>query len=231
MGGELRDLPRIRQTIGKRMSPSFQEAPHFYVTMSIDMGKALELRKQVNADLDEASQVSVNDLIVKASAIALRDFPVLNSAWADGKMQLHDRIDVGIAIAIEGGLISPFIPAADEKSLGAIARLSKDLATRAREGGLKPEEYQGGTFTTSNLGMFGVDEFIAIINPPQAAILAIGAAKAQPVWNEEAGEFKPQTIMKVTMSADHRLTDGAEVARYLQKLKALLEAPMTLLVG
>lgn len=230
-GGELKDLPRIRQTIGKRMSQSFQEAPHFYVTMSIDMGKALELRKQVNADLDGASQVSVNDLIVKATALALRDFPVLNSAWADGKMQLHDRIDVGIAIAIEGGLISPFVPGADEKSLGAIARLTKDLATRAREGGLKPEEFQGGTFTTSNLGMFGVDEFIAIINPPQAAILAIGAAKTQPVWNAEQEAFEPQTIMKVTMSADHRLTDGAEVARYLQKLKALLEAPMTLLVG
>ena len=230
VGGELQELPRIRQTIGKRMTQSFQ-APHFYVTMSIAMDKALELRKQVNADIDEASQVSVNDLIVKASALALRDFPVLNSAWNDGKMELHDHIDVGIAIAIEGGLISPFVPNADEKSLGAIARLTKDLAKRAREGGLKPEEYQGGTFTTSNLGMFGVDEFIAIINPPQAAILAIGAAKPQPVWDADKGKFKSQTVMKVTMSADHRLTDGAEVAKYLQKLKALLEAPMGLLVG
>ncbi|MCO5178144.1 MAG: pyruvate dehydrogenase complex dihydrolipoamide acetyltransferase [Thermomicrobiales bacterium] len=231
IGGELQELPRIRQTIGKRMSQSFQQAPHFYVTMSIAMDKALELRKQVNADVDEASQVSVNDLIVKASALALRDFPVLNSAWNDGKMELHDHIDVGIAIAIEGGLISPFVPNADEKSLGAIARLTKDLAKRAREGGLKPEEYQGGTFTTSNLGMFGVDEFIAIINPPQAAILAIGAAKPQPVWDADKGKFKSQTVMKVTMSADHRLTDGAEVAKYLQKLKAMLEAPMGLLVG
>ncbi|HQZ90579.1 MAG TPA: dihydrolipoamide acetyltransferase family protein [Thermomicrobiales bacterium] len=231
VGGELKDLPRIRQTIGKRMSQSFQEAPHFYVTMAIGMDKALQLRKQVNGDLDEASQVSVNDLIVKAAALALRDFPVLNSAWNNGQMELHDHIDVGIAIAIEGGLISPFVPSADEKSLGAIARLTKDLARRAREGGLKPEEYHGGTFTTSNLGMFGVEEFIAIINPPQAAILAIGAAKTQPVWNADKGKFKPETIMKVTMSADHRLTDGAEVARYLQKLKALLEAPMMLLVG
>jgi pyruvate dehydrogenase E2 component (dihydrolipoamide acetyltransferase) len=230
-GGTLQELPRIRQTIGKRMSQSFQQAPHFYVTMSIDMGKALELRKTVNADLDEQSQVSVNDLIVKAAALALRDFPVLNSSWKDGQMELHDTIDVGIAVAIEGGLISPFIPNADEKSLGAIARLSKDVVNRARTGGLKPEEFQGGTFTTSNLGMYGVDEFIAIINPPQAAILAIGAAKTQPVWNEKKEKFQPKTLMKVTLSADHRLTDGAEAARYLQKLKQLLEAPMSLLVG
>jgi pyruvate dehydrogenase E2 component (dihydrolipoamide acetyltransferase) len=230
-GGTLQELPRIRQTIGKRMSQSFQQAPHFYVTMSIDMGKALELRKTVNADLDEQSQVSVNDLIVKAAALALRDFPVLNSSWKDGQMELHDQIDVGIAVAIEGGLISPFVPNADEKSLGAIARMSKDIVNRARTGGLKPEEFQGGTFTTSNLGMYGVDEFIAIINPPQAAILAIGAAKTQPVWNENKEKFQPQTLMKVTLSADHRLTDGAEAARYLQKLKQLLEAPMSLLVG
>lgn len=229
--GELVDLPRIRQTIGKRMSQSFQQAPHFYVTMSIDMGKAMDLREQINADVDEATQISVNDLIVKACALALRDFPVLNSAWADGRMQTHTSIDVGIAIAIEGGLISPFIPEADRKSLGEIARMTKDLATRARNGKLTPEEYQGGTFTTSNLGMFGVDEFIAIINPPQAAILAIGGVKHQPVWDADAGEFKPRQLMKVTMSADHRLTDGAEVARFLQKLKKILEGPMTLLVG
>jgi pyruvate dehydrogenase E2 component (dihydrolipoamide acetyltransferase) len=229
--GELVDLPRIRQTIGKRMSQSFQQAPHFYVSMSIDMDKAMELREQINAGVDKETQISVNDLIVKSSALALRDFPVLNSAWADGRMQTHTTIDVGIAIAIEGGLISPFIPDADKKSLGEISRMTKDLATRARGGQLKPEEYQGGTFTTSNLGMFGVDEFIAIINPPQASILAIGGIKHMPVWDADAGEFKPKQMMKVTMSADHRLTDGAEVARYLQKLKSLLESPMAMLVG
>ncbi|HUG16442.1 MAG TPA: pyruvate dehydrogenase complex dihydrolipoamide acetyltransferase [Thermomicrobiales bacterium] len=229
--GELVDLPRIRQTIGKRMSQSFQQAPHFYVSMSIGMDKAMDLREQINAGVDKETQISVNDLIVKASALALRDFPVLNSAWADGKMQTHSTIDVGIAIAIEGGLISPFIPEADHKSLGAIARMTKDLATRARNGKLTPEEYQGGTFTTSNLGMFGVDEFIAIINPPQASILAIGGIKHQPVWDDESGEFKPRQLMKVTMSADHRLTDGAEVARYLQALKQTLESPMKMLLG
>jgi pyruvate dehydrogenase E2 component (dihydrolipoamide acetyltransferase) len=232
-GGELRELSRIRQTIGKRMSQSFQQAPHFYVTMSIDMTRAMELRAQINAEMgnERAREITVNDLIIKASALTLRDFPVLNSAWEDGKMRLHDTIDIGNAVALEGGLISPFIPEADKKSLGEISRMMKDLGKRAREGGLKPEEYQGGTFTISNIGMFGVEDFIAIINPPQAAILAVGTVKMEPVWNAESNEFEPRQVMKVTMSADHRLTDGAEVARYLQALKQKLESPMMLLVG
>jgi len=230
-GGQLQELSRIRQTIGKRMSQSFQQAPHFYVSMSIEMDKAMALREQVNADLDKESQVSVNDLIVKASALALTKFPVLNSSFVDGKMELHDSIDVGVAVALDTGLISPFIPNADQKSLGAIARVTKDLVSRARSGGLKPEEFSGGTFTTSNLGMMGVDEFIAIINPPQASILAIGGIKHEPVWDVDAKRFNPKQVMKVTMSADHRLTDGAEVARCLQEIKRLLENPMSLLVG
>jgi pyruvate dehydrogenase E2 component (dihydrolipoamide acetyltransferase) len=231
VGGELREFSRIRQTIGKRMQQSWNAAPHIFVSMSIDMGAAMALREQVNADLDEQSQLTVNDLVVKAVALALRNFPVLNSAYVDGKLELHERIDVGFAVAIEGGLISPFIPATDRASLGEIARKTKDLSRRAREGGLKPEEYAGGTFTTSNLGMFGVDDFTAIINPPQAAILAIGAAKQQPVWNPEAEAFEPQLLMKVTISVDHRLSDGAEAAQYLRELKRLLEHPMLLLVG
>lgn len=221
----------MRQTIGKRMQQSWNAAPHIFVSMSIDMGKAMELREQVNTDLDEQSQLTVNDLVVKAVALALRKFPVLNSAYVDGKLELHERIDVGFAVAIEGGLISPFIPETDRASLGEIARKTKDLSRRAREGGLKPEEYAGGTFTTSNLGMFGVDDFTAIINPPQAAILAIGAAKMQPVWNAEAEAFEPQLLMKVTIAVDHRLSDGAEAAQYLRELKRLLEHPMQLLVG
>jgi pyruvate dehydrogenase E2 component (dihydrolipoamide acetyltransferase) len=156
---------------------------------------------------------------------------VLNSAWADGKMQLRDSIDVGVAVATDTGLISPFIPHTDQKSLGEIARMSKDLVTRAREGGLKPEEYAGGTFTISNLGMFDVTQFVAVINPPQAAILAVGSIQVEARWNEDSEQFEPAQLMEVTMSADHRLTDGAEVARYLQELKRLLQAPMTLLVG
>lgn len=231
VGGELQEFSRIRQTIGKRMQQSWNAAPHIFVSMSIDMGAAMTLREQVNTDLDEQSQLTVNDLVVKAVALALRKFPVLNSAYVDGKLELHERIDVGFAVAIEGGLISPFIPATDRASLGEIARKTKDLSRRAREGGLKPEEYAGGTFTTSNLGMFGVDDFTAIINPPQAAILAIGAAKMQPVWNAETEAFVPQLLMKVTISVDHRLSDGAEAAQYLRELKRLLEHPMLLLVG
>jgi pyruvate dehydrogenase E2 component (dihydrolipoamide acetyltransferase) len=231
-GGETQELSRIRQTIGKRMAQSFQHIPHFYVSVQINMDAALTLRKDVNGSLDDASKISVNDLVVKATAVALQKFPVLNASYVDGKMELHENIDINIAVAIEGGLISPFIPGADKKSLGEIARMTKDLGGRAKEGKLKPDEYAGGTFTISNLGMFGeIDSFLAIINPPQAGILAIGTATRQPIWNDETEDFEPVSRMSVTMSADHRLTDGAEVARYLDELKTLLENPMRLLVG
>ena len=229
--GELVELPRIRQTIARRLSESFSTIPHFYVTMAIDMTEATELQKQINPQMPEGTSITVNDFIIKASALALRSFPVLNSAWADGKMQTHTSIDINVAVAIDGGLISPFVPAADTKSLGEISRSVKDLAGRARKGGLKPDEFQGGTFTISNIGMFGVEDFIAIINPPQCAILAIGAAKAEAVWDDESESFVRRQVMKVTLSADHRLTDGAEVARFLQELKRQLENPMLLLVG
>jgi pyruvate dehydrogenase E2 component (dihydrolipoamide acetyltransferase) len=230
--GELQDLSRIRQTIGRRMQQSFRDAPHIFITMSIDMGKAMELRAQVNAELDDpASEVTVNDLVIKGVAAALRSFPVLNAAYVDDKREMHERIDVNFAVAIEDGLISPFIPDTDHKTLGEIARATKDLARRAREGGLKPEEYAGGTFTISNLGMFGVDHFTAVINPPQAAILAVGAAKMQPVWNAESEDFEPRFMMQVTLAADHRITDGAESALFLRHLKGLLENPMRMIAG
>lgn len=231
---ELQELSRIRQTIGRRMQQSFRDAPHFFVTMSIDMGKAMELRDQVNAEIaeeDPASEVTVNDMVIKGVAVALRDFPVINSAFVEEKREIHERIDVNFAVAIEDGLISPFIPDTDHKSLGEIARATKDLVKRAREGGLKPDEYAGGTFTISNLGMFGVDHFTAVINPPQAAILAIGAAQTQPVWNAESEEFEPRLMMQVTLAADHRVTDGAETARFLRHLKGLLENPMRMIAG
>ncbi len=230
--GELQEMSRIRQTIGRRMQQSFRDAPHIFITMSIDMGKAMELRSQVNAELDDpASEVTVNDLVIKGVAAALREFPVLNAAYVDDKREMHDRIDVNFAVAIEDGLISPFIPDTDHKTLGEIARATKDLARRARDGGLKPEEYAGGTFTISNLGMFGVDHFTAVINPPQAAILAVGAAKMQPVWNAESEDFEPHFMMQVTLAADHRITDGAEAARFLQHLKRMLENPMRMIAG
>lgn len=226
---EMIDLPRIRRTIGRRMSESMTQAPHFYVTGSVDMGPALDLRKQINEQIDDEQKASVNDLIVKATALALRKFPMLNASFQGEQVRVFKRIDINIAIAIENGLISPFIPNADNLPLGQIAAKAKDLIARAKSGKLLPEEYQGGTFTTSNLGMFDVDYFTAIINPPQAAILAVGTIKKQPVWQDN--EFVPKDIMKITVSADHRVTDGVGVAEFLQEVKRLLEKPMLLLVS
>ncbi len=226
---ELRDLSRIRKTIARRMSESFQQAPHIYISMSIDMTRALALREQINAEVEQPQQVSINDLIIKASALALRKFPMLNAAYAGEQVRVYKRIDINNAIAIEAGLISPFVPDADHKPLGEIASTMKDLAKRAREGGLTPEEYQGGTFTISNLGMFGVENFQAVINPPQAAILSVGTVKKEPVFMD--GQFKPVDTMMVTVAADHRVTDGAEVSRFLMEVKRLLETPMLLLVS
>jgi pyruvate dehydrogenase E2 component (dihydrolipoamide acetyltransferase) len=229
---ELQDLTRLRKTIAKRMTESLSQQPHFYVSNTIDMGKAMDLRKQINAEVeDDEQKVSVNDLIVKATALALRKFPRLNAAYAGDQVKIFKRIDINIAIAVEGGLVSPFIPDADNKSLGKIAAMSKDLAKRSREGGLTPDEYQGGTFTTSNLGMFDVDRFIAIINPPQAGILAVGSITNQPVWDDEREEFVPAQIMNATISADHRVTDGVIAAEFLQEVKRLLQNPMLLLVS
>jgi pyruvate dehydrogenase E2 component (dihydrolipoamide acetyltransferase) len=224
----VRELSRIRRTTGKRMLESKLSAPHFYVTVEVDMAPAAAFRTQVNAQVeDDAAKVSFNDLVVKAAALALREFPNLNASFQDDSHVVdHANIDINIAVAIEGGLIAPFIPNADEKSLGAIARLAKDLIGRARNGGLTPEEYQGGTFTISNLGMFDVEEFIAVINPPQAAILAIGSIKQVPVMVD--GEIVAGQRMNISLSADHRITDGAEVARYLQSVKRYLQNPMLL---
>jgi pyruvate dehydrogenase E2 component (dihydrolipoamide acetyltransferase) len=224
------DLARIRRTTGKRMAESKQTIPHYYVTSSVNMTEALAFRKQINQSLGESGgKVSVNDLIVKAAALALREHPEVNTSFEDGELYQHDAIDINIAIAVDGGLIAPFVPGADEKSLGSIARLTKDLGRRAREGGLTPEEYQGGTFTISNLGMFDVDEFIAVINPPQAAILAVGSVQDVPVVRD--GEVVAGSVMKLTLSADHRALDGAQVATFLQTVKRYLESPMLLAIS
>lgn len=226
---ELRDLSRIRKTIARRMSESFQQAPHIYISMSIEMTKALELREQINAEVDAPHQVSINDLIIKSTALALRKFPMLNASYAGEQVRVYKRIDINSAVAIDTGLISPFVADADHKPLGVIASTMKDLAKRAREGGLVPEEYQGGTFTISNLGMFGVHSFEAVINPPQAGILSVGTVKKEPIFQD--GQFKPADMMMVTVAADHRVTDGAEVSRFLMEVKRLLETPMLLLVS
>jgi pyruvate dehydrogenase E2 component (dihydrolipoamide acetyltransferase) len=225
--GVARELSKIRRTTGRRMAESKAAAPHFYVTSEVDMAPAAALREQINAQApDDAAKVSFNDLIIKAAALALREFPNLNASLENDQLVEHSNIDINVAVAIEGGLIAPFVPDADQKGLITIARMTKDLVGRARNGGLTPDEYQGGTFTISNLGMFDVGEFIAIINPPQAAILAIGSIMDVPVV--EGGEIVPGKRMNITLSADHRVTDGAEVARYLQAVKRYLENPLTI---
>lgn len=227
---EGREMSRIRKTTARRMTEAKQTIPHFYVTVEVDMGAAVAFREQINAQIEEkANKVSFNDFVVKAAALALRQYPNLNQSISGETLYTHENIDVNLAVAIEGGLIAPFIPDTDQKSLGTIARMSKDLAGRARNGGLLPEEYQGGTFTISNLGMFDVDEFIAIINPPQAAILAVGSIREQPVVAD--GEITAGHRMKLSLSADHRVTDGAEVARFLGEVKKLLQNPVLLAIG
>ena len=228
--GEKVDMPKIKKITGDRMSESKLGIPHYYVTATIDMGPSLDFRKQINASLEaDGTKVSVNDFIVKASALALRENPNVNRSYVGGDLYQQDSIDVNIAIAINGGLIAPFVPDADKKSLGTIARMTKDLGKRAREGGLTTEEYQGGTFTISNLGMFDVDEFIAVINPPQVAILAIGSIVETPVVKD--GEITIGHQMKITLSADHRALDGAEVATFLQSVRKYLENPMLLAIA
>jgi pyruvate dehydrogenase E2 component (dihydrolipoamide acetyltransferase) len=229
-GGVAREMSRVRRTTGRRMLESKQTIPHFYVSTVVDMDAAAAFREQVNAQAkDDASKVSFNDLIVKASALALREFPNLNTSLEGDTLYDHANIDVNIAVAIENGLIAPFITDADSKSLGAIARTSKDIVNRARKGGLEPAEYQGGTFTISNLGMYDVDEFIAIINPPQAAILAIGSITETAVVKD--GRVSAGKRMKIALSADHRVTDGAEVAQFLIAVKGYLQNPMQLAVS
>ncbi len=224
-----REMSRIRKTTGKRMTEAKDTIPHFYVVSEVDMTEARAFREMINSEIEEKeSKVSFNDLVVKAAALALRDFPNLNASLEGDQLYDHANIDINIAVAIENGLIAPFLPDADKLSLGTIARMTKDLAGRAREGGLLPEEYQGGTFTISNLGMFDVSEFVAIINPPQAAILAIGSISEVPVIKD--GELAVAYKMKITLSADHRISDGAEVARFLQAVKGYLEKPLRLVL-
>ncbi len=219
----------IRQTIGKRMTESKQTVPHFYVTMDIDMGAAMALRTQLNALVPETDKISVNDLVQKACAVALRQFPRINAAWSPEGTRVQNQVNVGHAVARENGLVTAVVRDVDKKSLAQIARETRDLVSRAREGRMKPDEMVGGTFTISNLGMFEVDDFIAIINPPQAAILAVGAVQKTPVVNAE-GQIVVGQRMKATLSADHRVTDGAEAARFMQAVKKALEEPMRLLL-
>lgn len=222
-------LSPMRKTIGRRMVESKQQAPHFYVTMEVDMEAAMALRQQLNTMMPEGLKISVNDLLVKAAASALQAFPNINASFAGDEIHIHNQINIGIAVARETGLVTTVVKDCDKKSLAQIAQEAQALISRAREGRMQAEDMIGGTFTLSNLGMFGVEDFSAIINPPHAAILAVSAVKRVPVVNED-GELAVSTRMKVTISADHRVTDGAEAARFLQVFKATLEQPMRLVL-
>ena len=224
------ELTRMRQAIARSTVQSKQHAPHFYVTSEIDMTAAIELRRQLNRPQEEGSRVSVNDLIVKAAAMALQKFPALNSFFRDDHLETHPYFNIGIAIALEQGLIVPSVANCESKSLVEIGRATKDLADRAQEGRLHESEYSGGTFSISNLGMFDVDSFAAIIVPPQSAVLAVGSVKKKPVVGE-GDQVVVRQMMKVTLSVDHRVSDGAEGARFLAELKRLLESPVSLVMG
>jgi pyruvate dehydrogenase E2 component (dihydrolipoamide acetyltransferase) len=226
--GEYKDvaLTQIRKTIARRLGESIGPIPTFYLTSEIDMTKVGQLREQMVAAGDQF-KVSVNDIVIKACAIALTRHPEVNAHWMGDHIRYFSAAHIGMAVATDDGLIVPVIRDAQSKGLGQIGKDARDLAKRARERKLAPAEFSGGTFSVSNLGMFGIDQFTAIINPPEAAILAVGATETKPVW--ENGAFVPRQRMRVTLSCDHRVIDGAVGARFLQTVRQLLESPLMML--
>lgn len=227
--GDFTDTPisQMRKTIARRLSESLFTAPHFYVTMEINMDKAMALRPQLNEVA--TAKISFNDMVIKACAVALKQHPAVNSAWLGDKIRRYNYVNIGVAVAVDEGLLVPVIREADKKTLSAISGEVKDLAGKAKDKKLQPKDWEGNTFSVSNLGMFGVDEFTAIINPPDSCILAIGAIKKVAAFKED-GTVYPTNIMKVTLSADHRVVDGATAAQFLLTVKKLLEEPMSMLV-
>ncbi len=229
--GTVVDVPlsRMRQTIARRMAQSKREAPHYYITVDADMTEAVRMRAQINDALGETGRVSINDLLILACTRALERHPRFNSWWLEDHLQLHGRVNVGIAIALDDGLIAPAVLDCQAKPLSQIAREARDLAERARSGAaLTAEEYTAGTFTITNLGAFGVDSLIGIINPPQTAILGVGRVQERPAVLD--GQLAVRSMMTIALSADHRATDGAEGARFLQTLRDVLEKPALMFV-
>ena len=224
-----RDVPasEMRRTIAKRLVTSLGPIPHFFLTTEIEMDRAAEMRKSIN-DLDPELKISVNDIIIKVAAAALRQHPQVNASFQEKTVRYYEHADIGVAVAIEDGLITPIVRSADQKSLGQIASEVRDLAGRARNRKLRPEEFLGATFSISNLGMFGIDDFTAVINPPEGAILAVGAMAPKPVVRDN--EIVIRQMMRVTMSCDHRVIDGATGAKFLQTFKKILENPLFLVV-
>ena len=229
-GTQLMEPTRMQRVIAERMTEAKQHIPHFYATVEVKMDAAMALRKQLNEQLEEEGlKLSVNDFVMKACAVALRNYPNLNALYTSKGIELHEKVDMAMAVALDAGLITPVIRDIASKGLAMISRESKDLANRAREGGLTPEEYQGGTITVSNMGMFGVESFTAIINPPQAAIVAVSSIEQRPSYNED-GEVVPGSFMKLTLSADHRVANGRDGALYMSEVKKTLENPVLLMV-
>ena len=221
------DLSKLQSVIARRMSESKATAPHFYLEAEVDMGRAVEARARLKETAREGDVVpSFNDMVVKACALALREFPRANGAYRDGKFELYSRVNVGVAVAAQDALVVPTVFDADRKGLRQIAEESRALAQRVRNGEITPPELSGGTFSVSNLGMFGIDNFSAVINPPQAGILAVGAIKERPAVRD--GEIVPAHLMNVTLACDHRILYGADGAEFLARIRELLEEPLSL---
>lgn len=227
-GSEFVPHSAMRRTIASRLQESKQQAPHFYLTVDCELDTLLDNRKALNAQAGDDVKISVNDLIIRAAAMAQKAVPQVNGYFEEEGCRYFEDVDISMAVAIDGGLITPVVRNADKLGLAELSRVTKDLALRAREGRLAPEEYAGGGFTISNLGMFGVREFAAVINPPQSAILAVGAGEQRAVVKD--GALAVATVMSVTLSADHRIVDGALGAQWLQAFKGFIENPVTMLL-
>lgn len=219
-------VSQMRKTIARRLSESKNSAPHFYLTLDIDMDNAMEARKKINAIAEQ--KISFNDFVIKAAAVALKSHPVINSSWAGDTIRRNHDINIGMAVAVDEGLLVPVIRHADQKGLATINKEAKEFAGKARDKKLQPQEWEGNTFTISNLGMFGIEEFTAIINAPDACIMAVGGIKQVPVVKD--GAVVPGNVMKVTLSCDHRVVDGASGAAFLQTFKGILENPLNMLL-
>ena len=219
---------QMRKAIASRLQDSKQQAPHFYLTVDCVIDNLLEARKALNAKAAEGIKISVNDMIIRAAAMALIAVPEANASWEGENTRLFRHADIAMAVAIDGGLITPIVWAAEQKGLAALSQVTADLAARARDGKLAANEYTGGSFTISNLGMFGIREFAAVINPPHGGILAVGAGEQRPIVID--GNLAVATVMSVTLSADHRAVDGAVGARWLQAFKGFVENPVTMLL-
>ena len=221
-------LTQMRKVIARRLAESKQTVPHFYLSIDVELDALLALRAQLNARPKAVTKLSVNDFVIKAVAVAMRAVPGVNASYAGDKVLMYRDVDVSVAVAIPGGLITPIIRRADQKGLATISAEMKDLAARAKDGKLKPEEYQGGGFSISNLGMYGIRDFQAVINPPQACILAVGAGEKRPVVRND--QLAIATVMSCTLSVDHRVVDGALGAEFLQVFRQLLEDPLGLML-